>query len=193
MPRRTACLAAPTVPEIAVNGPTLAPKLTPDTMSAGFRWSWSRATFTVSAGYPSTAMAGMPSAVLTSCARSRPGVVLSPVPLRFCDGATTSTCVAGSFASAVAIAAIPGAEYPSSLVTTITSGCVASKVVAVVAGCVLTEDVVRVVAVLLPLPLLHAPTATTARRPCRAVLLIEQRVERLERRPRVLLEVHCVH
>ena len=71
----------------------------------------------VSAGYPATALAGYPLAVVASVTVSVPAVTLAPVPLWFVSGATTVTLVCGRALSACTVALIPGAVTPSSFVT----------------------------------------------------------------------------
>src|SRR5664279_5725120 len=95
------------------------PKLIPDTTRSGrCETPWSvTAHAIVSAGYPWTALAGKPPAVVTVVTVSVPGVVLEPVPLWFVRGATTVTFVSGSERRAWTAALIPGAPTPSSLVT----------------------------------------------------------------------------
>ena len=83
MPRASAVWAAPTVPEREASGPMFSPKLIPDTTRSGrcaTPWS-SMAQMMVSAGYPATALAGYPLAVVASVAVKVPPVTLAPVPL----------------------------------------------------------------------------------------------------------------
>ena len=100
MPNEIAWRAAPTVPDSAAKGPMFWPKLMPETTTSGLNdnpWSFT-AQITVSAGYPCTAVAGYPLAVVAFDVTNAPalvGVVFSPVPLSFVRGATTVTCVSG--------------------------------------------------------------------------------------------------
>src|SRR3954453_6950314 len=99
-----------------------------------------------------TAVAGRPLAVrrLSGVACTTPSVVLPPVPLWLPAGATIVTFTSGSAASAVATVSMPGASYPSSLVTRISSGPAAGDFAVV-------DDVA-----VLP-SLLQAPNVTAAR------------------------------
>src|SRR4051794_5202529 len=119
MPRAAAARAAPTVPEMATNGPTFWPRLIPDTVSVGRRCRSSSATRTVSAGNPFTAVAGKPLAVVAAVRARAPGVVLPPLPLWLAAGATTTTDTPGTVRNLLTSTSRPGADTPSSLVTRI--------------------------------------------------------------------------
>ena len=84
MPWASAVSAAPTVPERLARGPMFSPKIDARNDEVGplrdSPWS-SRAQMMVSAGYPATALAGYPLAVVALVTVNVPAVTFAPVPL----------------------------------------------------------------------------------------------------------------
>ncbi len=119
---RTAVRAAPTVPEIAANGPTFWAEFTPDTTRSGSMPSSSRATVTASAGVPSTAVPSTPLAVVPGADVTAPSEVVSEEPDWFSAGATMTSSTSSSVDNVVTSESMPGAPMPSSFVTRIVSG-----------------------------------------------------------------------
>jgi hypothetical protein len=115
-------MAAAIVPLYTTLIPVFAPALIPLTTRSGCRGSsFATASFTQSAGRPSTAIPVNPFSTVTGLVSSGVVIVI-PCPVALCTVSGATTCTSPSRTSSRYIATSPGALMPSSFVSRISMG-----------------------------------------------------------------------